>query len=199
MKRKAIGMTKHMIDKIRTLVIFCAAFAAVTLPSTLMADETSHISVLKPFFGAFEGVSLRPRSETRSRDLKVIIRPVGDSGFAVDWQTTLYKEDGAEPKTQSLSFVPQGAGFPYYVATASGLNVGIAPTRSPFDGAPFSWANIINNVLTVNVLTIAVNGDWVMQTYERALTKEGLALSFTRVVNGDVAKRLWGTLERMPD
>ena len=47
--------------------------------------------------------------------------------------------------------------------------------------------------------TISEDGDWVVQVYDRVLTKQGMALSFARVRNGYIEQRLWGTLERTVD
>ena len=49
------------------------------------------------------------------------------------------------------------------------------------------------------MLFIDDNGDYVIQTYDRALTQEGMGLSFMRVRNGQVEQRLWATLERVGD
>jgi len=49
------------------------------------------------------------------------------------------------------------------------------------------------------VPTISEDGDWVVQVYDRVLTKQGMALSFARVRNGYVEQRLWGTIERTGD
>ena len=58
-------------------------------------------------------------------------------------------------------------------------------------------SRVLGKVMTINVLTISGDGDYVMQSYDRALTKEGMALAFTRVRNGHVEKRVWGSLERI--
>jgi hypothetical protein len=76
------------------------------------------------------------------------------------------------------------------------VTVGIVPSPDPLDGTPLAWARIDDRTLTINVLTISEDGDWVVQVYDRVLTKEGMALSFVRVRNGHVEQRLWGTLER---
>lgn len=153
---------------------------------------------LRPFFGTYEGASLAPSHEVHPRDLKVLIKPAADDGFTVAWQTTLYEtEDDGRSKTRSLQFFPRKNNPSVYQAVPTGLTVGMVPTRDPLDGAPFAWARVMGKVLSVYVLTISTDGDYVMQSYDRALTKDGMALGFTRVRNGTVEKRVWGALERV--
>ncbi len=155
-------------------------------------------SPLKPFFGTYEGASLAPSAEAQPRDLKVLIQPSADGGFTVAWQTTLYEpDDGSRRKTQSLEFRPRTDNPDLYQADPFGLSVGMVPSKDPLDGAPFAWARVLGKVMTINVLTISDDGDYVMQTYDRALTPGGMALAFTKVRNGHVEKRLWGALERV--
>lgn len=182
---------------LRSLILIAAVSLGLAMPAP---SRGAADTPLEAFFGKYEGASLRPLTESQSRDLKVTIRPVGDGGFAVDWQTTLFDDDDdARRKTQSLAFRPAGDAGAFYVATEDGLNVGLSPTETLFDGAPQAWARITGAVLTIHVLTVTEDGSWVMQTYDRALVKNGLALAFSRLRNGDAEKRLWGSLERIED
>ncbi len=157
-------------------------------------------SPLKPFFGIYEGSSLAPSAEVQPRDLKLWIKPASQDGFTVAWQTTLYEpDDKSRRKTQSLDFRPMKNRPGIYEAVASGLTVGMVPSKNPLEGAPFAWARVLGKVMSIHVLTIAKNGDYVIQTYDRALTKEGMALAFVKVRNGHVENRLWGALERVDD
>lgn len=155
-------------------------------------------SKLTPFFGTYEGASLAPSREAQPRDLKVLIEPAADDGFTIAWQTTLYEShDDTRRKTQSLQFRPRKENPELYEVAATELSVGMLPTKDPLDGAPFAWARVIGNVMSVYVLTIPKSGDYVIQSYDRALTNGGLALAFTRVRNGNLEKRLWGALDRV--
>jgi hypothetical protein len=136
----------------------------------------------------------------KPRELTVAIQPRDNGGFTVEWQTDIYKASGdGRRKTQSLQFRPREDAPLIYVAEPSDVTAGIEPSTDPLDGAPFAWARIVDKVLTINVLTISETGDYVMQTYDRALTKEGMALMFVRVRNGEVEQRLWGSLQRITD
>jgi len=177
------------------VLLVAGAFAGSFLGgSAAWADS----STLKPFFGIYEGASLAPSREAQPRDLKVLIQPASDDGFTIAWQTTLYESfDETRRKTQSLQFRPRKDNPELYEVVATALSVGMAPTKDPLDGAPFAWARVLGNVMSVYVLTISKNGDFVIQTYDRALTPGGMALAFTRVRNGNMEKRLWGALDRV--
>ncbi len=180
--------------RVLTLLLVTAGFAGFLAGGTARADA----SKLKPFYGTYEGASLAPSLEAQPRDLKVLIQPAADDGFTVAWQTTLYEsDDETRSKTRSLQFRPRTNNPAVYEAVATGLSVGMVPSKNPLEGAPFAWARVMGKVMSVYVLTITKDGDYVIQSYDRALTKEGMALGFTRVRNGNVEKRLWGALERV--
>jgi hypothetical protein len=161
------------------------------------APASAEDAAIKPFLGSYEGTTLLSSEEVRSRELKVAITPAGDDGFTVEWQTTIFKlHADVRRKTQSLEFHPSRVNPKLYAAQSSDVTVGMDPSHDPLDGAPYAWARIDGRRLTINVLSISEEGDWVVQVYDRILTKEGMALSFARVRDGHVEQRLWGTLER---
>jgi hypothetical protein len=190
-KRRFERMTRAF--RFLTVVLMVGGFGAA---GAAWADS----SALKPFFGIYEGSSLAPSAEAQPRDLKVWIKPTAEDGFTVAWQTTLYEpDDGSRLKTQSLDFRPMKNNPSIYEADASGLTVGMVPSKNPLEGAPFAWARVLGKVMSIQVLTIAKNGDYVIQSSDRALTKDGMALAFVKVRNGHVENRLWGALERVGD
>lgn len=183
-----IGMTRAL-----RCLMFLLLVGGFMGGGTARADS----SPLKPFFGTYEGGSLAPSAAAQPRDLKVLIHPAPEGGFTVAWQTTIYEDDDTKSKTQSLEFRPTKHNPNLYQALPTGLSVGMVPSRDPLEGAPFAWARVLGKVLSVNVLTITKDGDYVIQTYDRALTRGGMALSFVKVRNGNVVKRLWGALDRV--
>jgi len=165
-----------------------------------LAPALAEDVAIKPFLGTYEGTTLLSNEEIKSRELKVAITPAEDGGFRVEWQTTLYKpRDDVRRKTQSLEFRRSAENPKLYAAVPSDVTAGMDPSHDPLDGAPYAWARIDDRTLTINVLTISEHGDWVVQVYDRVLTKDGMALSFVRVRNAHVEQRLWGTLERTGD
>jgi len=176
----------------RILVVWFAVFASPAAG----ADD----SPISPFLGAYEGITRAAEGEVKSRDLSVVIREFDRNGFEVRWCTLIFKPgDELKGRSQVIYFRPH-AGKPagVFVATPSNVAAGAASDQ-PLDGRPFAWANVKGRTLTVNVLTIAEDGGYAMQTYNRTLTETGLALAFTWVHNGRVEKTVRGELERLED
>ena len=152
---------------------------------------------IQSFFGEYAGRTLMPMGEPRNRDLRVAIRPFGAFGFTVEWQTTLHKSDmQPESKTQVIDFEPTRRPNVYAVARGDGT-AGVSAPTGPADGEPYAWARIAGGTLTVNLLTIADNGDYVVQTYDRTLTPDGMKLDFMRVENGRIERQIKATLKRV--
>jgi hypothetical protein len=169
----------------------------VALLASGLAPARAETPSIQPFVGSFEGTTLFNQGEQQDRDLRVIIRPFGEAGFSVRWRTIIHKTDEHKERgrTQVIYFKPSEVNPRIFAATQPEEAAGLADD-DPLDGNPFAWARIVGKTLTVNVLTISPAGDYVMQSYDRTLTERGLALEFARVRNGDVEKRILGTLER---
>lgn len=156
---------------------------------------------LQSFFGEYVGRTLMPMGEANNRHLRVAIRPLGPFGFTVEWRTTLHKSaKGPEPeiKGQVIDFEPTQRPNVYAVARGDGSAGGSVPA-GPAEGVPYAWARIIGSTLTVNLLTIADNGDYVVQTYDRTLTVDGMKLDFMRVKNGQIERQIKAALKRVGD
>ena len=175
---------------IRTLVL--AALLVLGL-----APARAETPSIQPFVGSFEGATLFHQGEKQDRELRVIIRPFDKAGFSVRWRTIIYKTDEPEARgrTQVIYFKPSEVNPNIFAATQAEEAAGLA-SDDPLDGNPFAWARIVGKTLTVNVLTISDAGDYVMQSYDRTLIPNGLALEFLRVRNGDLEKRILGVFER---
>lgn len=155
---------------------------------------------VQPFFGSYEGTALFDASESENRELTVIIRPFGESGFSVRWRTMIFKPGEEEPRgrTQVIYFTPSELFPGVFAATPPEDAAGLA-SNVPLEGRPFAWARIAGKTLTVNVLTISETGDYVVQTYDRTLIGGGLALRFARVRNGELEQSILGELDRTGD
>jgi hypothetical protein len=154
---------------------------------------------IQSFFGEYVGRTLMPMGEARNRDLRVAIRPFGAFGFTVEWRTTLHKSaTQPEIKAQVIDFEPTQRPNVYAAAVARGDGTAGGPApKGPVDGVPYAWARIAGSTLTVNLLTIADNGDYVVQTYDRTLTPDGMRLDFMRVKNGQIERQIKATLKRV--
>ena len=173
------------------VLMFALAVSGVVGGGTAWAES----SPLKPFFGTYAGASLMPSVEMLPRDLRVSIKPAKADGFVIEWQTTLFKfGESQRRKSQRLEFRPtKDNPFMYQAAPPDGT-AGMAPSEN---GEPFAWAYVQGKVMTIHTLTIIEKGGYVLQSYDRTLTRGGMALSFVRVRNGTVEQRLKGELERI--
>jgi hypothetical protein len=155
---------------------------------------------IQPFFGSFEGTTIFDPAESKNRELTVIIRPFGENGFSLRWRTIIFKlaEEAPTGRTQVIYFEPSEGAPSVFAATSPDDAAGVA-SDVPLRGRPFAWARVLGKTLTVNVLTISPSGDYTVQTYDRTLTNEGLALRFVRLRNGEEEQRILGRLDRVTE
>lgn len=173
----------------------CLTLAVLGVPALVHADNAP----LARFFGAFEGQTVFQDGEAAPRDLSVVIRSFGAGGFTIRWRTIIFDPEAeARGRSQVIYFQPRPGQDAVFAATESEDAAGSA-SDDPLDGRPFAWARISGDTLTVNLLTITETGGYVVQTYDRRLTAEGLALAFHRVRDGVSEHRLFGILRRVDE
>lgn len=169
--------------------LLAALFAPVPGQATETADAMS-----PAFFSTYEGRTLFPMGETVNRILRVSIRPFERNGFSLAWETTISERaTGSARRAQALDFIPTARAGVYTTAGDP------ATADDVVKGASLAWAVVVGETLTVHVFTIVENGDYVVQTYLRRLTKLGLDLEFHRVRNGKTEQQIKGILQRIHD
>lgn len=149
------------------------------------------------FFGEWRGSAL---SESRisvhfsltPRDIGVLVRPAGGDGFALTWSTVQrQKGDPSNPveelKSTTVEFQPARPG----VWRAAGAQ---DPAAS---GAPYLWAHVDGQTLVVTGLQIGPDGGHELQVYRRTLSGSGMALEFTRIVDGEPVRTAEGRLVKI--
>ena len=101
------------------------------------------------------------------RDLDVEIG-AAEGGFFVSWTTVIQSLAGKNRrKITRVTFQP---------SDRPGIYIGRVAGGNAADG--MSWATISGRSLTVRELTIGDDGGYQIHSYQRTLTKEGLALLF---------------------
>jgi hypothetical protein len=179
-----------------TATLRVSSILLLLVVATGLRPAWSDEAAIRPFFGTYEGRTLMPMGEARNRDLRVAIRPLGAFGFTVEWLTTLHKSGNPpESKMQAIDFEPTRRPNVYAVARVNGVTGGAG--EEPADGEPYAWARLAGDTLTVNLLTITDNGDYVIQTYDRSLTPDGMKLTFMRVRNGRIERQIKAALKRV--
>ena len=148
---------------------------------------------LEAFFGRFEGSGMTRNPNVihwgfMDRDMDVEIGPE-DDGFYVAW-TTVFREafGGGEARRNSarMAFMPTTRpGIFLAKGAAEGITKGL------------SWASIWRNVLSVRILAIQEDGSYVVQTYHRTLTDDGLNLLFLSDEDGQTIRMVNARLNKV--
>jgi len=133
------------------------------------------------------------------RELTVVIEPWKSSGFTINWATQRYRANGESKLTDlSINFYPSSR--PGIFVAASRTNVfGAAVPFDPVgeEAAPYIWAGVKDNTLTVSALYILEGGDHQLHIYERSIVEEGLLLQFDRLSNGEKVAQVSALLARV--
>ncbi len=171
------------------------AFLVLSLASTLGAGQSA-AAPIDPFVGNYSGRTIiTGESGISERDLAVTIEKAG-KGFRVAWTTISRRADGSlNRKAYRINFKPSGRKT-IFSSSMRKNKFGRSVPLDPLKGEPYVWAKIEGKTLTVYALLITDEGGYEMQVYQRTLTAQGLALSFSRFRDGEQLKAIKGTLLR---
>ena len=122
------------------------------------------------------------------RDLDVTLAETA-AGFRLEWTTSLRQRgDPENPREQRKSSARD------FVASGRPGVWAAAGNTDPVSGGGYAWAHITGQTLSVNILTIAEDGGYAMQVYDRTVRPQGMALVFRRVVDGTTVRTVDGKL-----
>jgi hypothetical protein len=159
------------------------ALVALSLSTTAQAADRK----IDEFYGRWLGTGEATQGaaapvKTQSRDSEVIIERAAD-GFKISWTTMSSDVSDATKsrvKTAQLTFKPGGKPG-YFVEVKSGDALG---------GKKTTWARVSGDVLTINQLVVADDGQWDVSVYDRSLKDTNtMDLAFTRITNGKIARQ----------
>lgn len=169
----------------------------VALPAG--AAETA----LDRYFGAYVGRAVDEAvdsHERETRDIDIVIAPYKKDGFRIEWtNVTLVGErrdvPGVKRRVSAVIFVPaSGRGF--YVEAAEFNPFKERDETEPMSGEAVRWAALDAQGLHVNAFVLLEDGRYELQVYTRSLTDTGLDLTFERIVDGRVVRRMVGRAVR---
>jgi hypothetical protein len=145
------------------------------------------------FFGEWRGSAISESQVSVNfsltpRDIGVAVRPAGE-GFALTWNTVQrQKGDPRNPeeelKSTTAEFQPVRPG----VWRAGAAQDPVA------SGQPYLWAHVDEQTLVVNGLQVGPDGGHELQIYRRTLSGGGMALEFSRIVDGQPVRTAKGQL-----
>lgn len=170
----------------------------VVLALLVLAAAPAFADVIGDFIGKYEGTAVtRNESGLSKRDLSVTIsRGRKQDGFRLEWTTVRYDENKTKRKSYSIDFEPSK--WPHVYASAMRTNMfGNRAPLNPLSGEAYVWAVVHDSTLTVYSLNITHKGGYELQQYDRTLVKGGMKVAFSRIRNGEVLRRINGTLTRV--
>jgi hypothetical protein len=172
------------------------AAAALVLWVVAGGPSRAADATIQQFFGDYVGRSMQAPNEPLSpRDLGIKISAHGDNGFTLAWTTVIRDTAGTRRQSYSIDFTPSDRDGIYSSAMHRDA-FGHSEPLDPLQGKPYVWADINGQTLRVHALLITDDGGYEIQVYRRTLTKDGMALQFTRNRNGKELKTIYGALAR---
>jgi hypothetical protein len=178
-----------------------AALALMAL--TLAAPAGARAASLEPLFGTYVGVAQVEdiaKGDVRQRDMDIVIEPYKQGGFKIQWvNVSLFNGKravpGVERRVQNVLFEPaQDRGF--FIEAAESSPFREREETRPMRGDPVRWASLDDQGLHVYSFVVLEDGRYELQVSDRTLTDIGLDISFQRIVDGAVMRRVTGTTAR---
>jgi hypothetical protein len=178
-----------------------AALALMAL--TLAAPAGARAASLEPLFGTYVGVAQVEdiaKGDVRQRDMDIVIEPYKQGGFKIQWvNVSLFNGKravpGVERRVQNVLFEPaQDRGF--FIEAAESSPFREREETRPMRGDPVRWASLDAQGLHVYSFVVLEDGRYELQVSDRTLTDIGLDISFQRIVDGAVMRRITGTTAR---
>ena len=166
-----------------TDVVTRAAFAGFALlVLAVPLDARAQTLPIDAFYGHFQGSGIAENDDSlyfgvTVRDLDVRIGPEA-SGFYIEWTSVI--RGGGDPNNPDVRKRSQRVAF----SPSNRPNVFTSKSQTdPMDDA-LIWARIVDQTLTVNVMTISDKGSYTVQTYDRTLSGTGMTLNFVNTTDG---------------
>ena len=134
--------------------------------------------------------------ETTERDIDIVFREPRGGGIEIEWVNVELVDGrrdvpGVQRRAAELSFKPaEDADFLLERVKYNPFTE--RDELTPISGDPLRWAILDENGLTVFSFAILDDGRYELQTYVRALDGDRLDLSFERIVEGELRRRISG-------
>jgi hypothetical protein len=179
------------------------AAALVLMALTLAAPAGVQAASLEPLFGTYVGVAEVEdvaKGDVRQRDMDIVIEPYKQGGFRIQWVNVSLVDGkravpGVQRRVQTVLFEPaQDRGF--FIEAAESSPFREREETRPMRGDPVRWASLDDQGLHVYSFVVLEDGRYELQVNDRTLTDIGLDVSFQRIVDGAVMRRVTGTTAR---
>ncbi len=191
-------MSPYLRSTAFSLGLVLAALIAFMHPAPAIADE------IEPFLGTYVGTAqvLGSNGEVaEERDMDITISEERGGGFSITWINVTRVDGrrdvpGVRRRVDEVMMEPGERDGVFLEKTQRSLferrrDVDV------LDGDAMRWARIEGNSLGLFSLVVMEDGGYELQSYERILTEDGLAIEFSRVKNGVVTRRIVGRTIRV--
>ena len=176
----------------------------LALAALAMAAPAAFADAIDPFVGTYVGTAQVLGSNgkvSEERDMDITIAAERGGGFRITWiNVTLVdgRRDmpGVRRRVDEVMLEPGDRNGVFLEKTQRSL----FERRQEVDviaGDAMRWARIDGDSLGVFSLVVKDDGGYELQSYERILTEDGLDIEFSRVINGEVTRRIVGRTVRV--
>ncbi len=176
-----------------------AALAALLLPAVSGAADRD--ASIEAFYGSYVG-SARIEGADDYRDIIVAIEPAR-KGFSIYTSTVIRKGperavSGVKWRAETQNFVHSDMPHVYTPLLRESM---FARRRDPdhLAGDTLAWANVQGRTIGVYAMDVLEDGHYELRVFERTLTPRGMALNFTRYIDGQAVRQLVGSLARVAE
>jgi hypothetical protein len=158
---------------------------------------------LERYFGAYVGRAVEEALDSgkrEERDIDVIIAPYKRDGFRIEWSNVSLVDGrrdvpGVKRRVSAVIFVP-AKDRDLFVEAEEFNPFKERDEAQPMRGEAVRWAALDEDGLHVVVFVLLEDGRYELQEYTRSLSDVGLDLTFERIVDGAVVRRMTGRAVR---
>lgn len=159
-----------------------------------------------PFLGTFVGtaeVTDETGAVVEQREMDIIIEEGESNGFVITWVNVTLVDGrrdvpGITRRVQRIVLRP-GKQDGVYVEDLRGSMFESRRNLDFVAGDPVRWADVRGDRLGVYSLVLLEDGRYELQRYERVLTETGLDITYERIVEGVVTRRITGRAVRVAE
>lgn len=158
-------------------------------------DSRSNYKI-KDFYGTYVGTAHQIDGDNL-RDLDVIIKPYKKGkGYSIEWVTVMYKtardKPGVRRNNHHIHYAPVSKNL--FRPEMKRNPFSVSEKKSYYEGRPITWSRLSGNSLNVYSFFIDKDGQHYFQNYSRALTENGLDISYTSLKNCCIHKQFEGSM-----
>lgn len=184
------------MNSLQRLIAACLGYCATALPALAIEPNDLHGTYLG--YAIVEDVNDGTR---REREMTITIDGYKRYGLRIHWTSVELvngRRDlpGVAYRSDELLLEPS-ENDQYFIATSPHSPFSQRENEQPLSGDPMRWATLDDDSLEVISFVILQDGQYEMQRYDRQLDAEGIRLTFERIVDGNIVRKISGFARRV--